>query len=243
MIFDVIFSFIFIYIFYLGLKKGLIKLLAGILALVAGWYVAITYQHHFLRFLDNTFGLVRKFSVYLERYLYRINPSLGEGINQEGIEKVITNLPLPANISDVIVGKIGELSRGLYPLTLGGVLGRFFSLTLLSALAFVVLFLITRYLLGFTANLLTKALKFLQPLGFLNHLLGGVINLSIWLLIVVFLVGILESSLSYLLPVSIFTHIDESMIFGFLKRLSNLKILEILLNYFYSRFLELIKSF
>lgn len=243
MIFDILFTVLFVYIFYVGLRKGLIKFLSGIVALVAGWYVAFTYQHKFLEILDKYFGIIGKFSLYLERYLYRANPSLGEGINLEGLKLVINNLPLPKGIGDTIINKIGELSQGLNPLTIGGVLGRFFSLTLLSVASFILLFLLTRYLLGFTANLLTKLFKFLQPMGFFNHLLGGLLNLAFWILVIVFLVGVLESVLSYLLPASLFSNLQGSVLFGFLKWVSKTRVLDILLGFFYTQFLKLIKVF
>ncbi|MBT9150476.1 MAG: hypothetical protein DDT40_00648 [candidate division WS2 bacterium] len=242
MIFDFLISVWLIYLFYSGYKRGLIKQLSAVLALFISWYVALAHTDTFIMLLENRLSLLSKITVFVERLFLRQNPRLfGMKISEEGIKEFIYTMPFSQSIQEIIIGGISDITANLHPLILASVLGRLLGLILLGILSFLLLFFLTRWLLNFTTVIITKLLKSLQPVGFINSVLGGILNLFFYGLLILFLSGFVETLLHQMFPGFISLQLEKSILFGYIRFLSEQGFVEKMVIFLYYQLLNLLK--
>ncbi|MBT9164798.1 MAG: hypothetical protein DDT22_00664 [candidate division WS2 bacterium] len=242
MIFDFIISAWLIYLFYSGYKRGLIKQLSAVLAIFISWYIALAHTDTFITLLESRLSLLSRITASMERFFLRQNPALfGMRISEEGIKEFINTLPFSQSIKEIIIGGVSDLTASLTPLILASVLGRLLGLILLGIISFLSLFFLTRWLLNFTTTIITKLLKSLQPVGFINFALGGVLNLLLYGLLMVFLSGFVEALLHQMFPGFISLQLEKSILFGYIRFLSEQGLIEKMVIFLYYQLLNLLK--
>jgi len=242
MIFDFFISAWLIYLFYSGYKRGLIKQLSAVLALFISWYVALAHTDTFIMLLESRLSLLSKITVSVERFFLRQNPKLfGIKISEEGIKEFINTMPFSRSIKEIIIGGVSDITANLHPLILASVLGKLLGLILLGVISFLLLFFLTRWLLNFTTTIITKLLKSLQPVGFINFVLGGILNLFFYGLLIVFLSGFVETLLHQMFPGFLSLQLEKSTLFGYIRFLSEQGLIEKMVIFLYYQLLNLLK--
>lgn len=187
--------FVFFLIFALvGLKKGFLRSLVGIISTVLAVVAAIYCAPHLVKALENGFSVCTNLTNKLAETF-----SETEGaelmFSTENLQTYVTNLGIPAFLAKLIVNLLGDFENTAGQ-TVGEVLSSSLSGLIVNAICVVVIFFVVVFLLWLVSKLFTNVLDHIPVLGATNRLLGlllGVLKALIILYVILMIVGLIPS--------------------------------------------------
>ena len=187
-------------------KKGFIDCLFGFISVIVSLAVAILCSKLFISITGGLFGLQDVFSNTFHEALLKI-----EGFNLDisvgGLSNALAEQNLPKFLVDLMLENFADKSIEAGT-TLALVVGQTCSRLLVAAIAFLLLFLVTKLLIGLIKTILKSLAEKISLVGSMDRLFGALVGVVEGLLAVSFLLSIL----SYIPSEAMMTYFDQSIL-------------------------------
>ncbi len=203
-------------------KKGFIECFFSFVSVIAALLAAILLSKIFISILDNWFNITGLFTNMFQSALLKIE-GFDIDISVGGLTAALADKNLPKFLIDLVVDNFGNenIAAGT---TLALLVGETLSKLVVSAIAFVVLFIGAKFLMKFLKKILKFMASKIKILGAVDQLLGAAVGLIEGLLVVSAVLGILA-----VVPSEVITsYVSNSIVAGWLY---NYNILNVILGW------------
>lgn len=197
---DIVIAVLALIIVCVNIKKGFVKQIIGVVATIGAVLIAYLFCKDLLNLVNAQFGWQDKLADKLAS-TFSAKEVFNSALTEDNVRSAISSIGLPDFVSDAAV-KLLSGTEGVAE-NVGAFLSTVLAKYLLLSLSFIVLFIVSRLLLGLLKMLIVKlfTLPILKGIDRLLAIILGLLKTVVLIYVVVYIIQLLPASVSFAEPV------------------------------------------